>query len=362
MYKIFIISAEVSGDVQGAQLAIALKKEIPNLEVSGIGGIRMQNSGVKLLFNSSNWGAIGFIEAFKKIPGLLFKLLKIKKHILTLNPNLVIFIDAPAINLRLAEFTKKNKIKSLYFFPPSAWSENLKKARYIAGLVDYIVPVFPFTVNTYKKAGIKVYYFGHPLIDRLNNVNKNKLNHKLANLPEDCIPIGIFPGSRAQEIKFLLPIILKSAHLIIKKLPKAHFILPLASINLKNLIYKFTENNHLPLTIVNSPLDAMKIAKLLILASGSASLEAAYFLNPMIILYKLHYLDYFFSKLWVKIPFMGLPNLIYGEEIVPELLQKKANPVKISKLALKILNNEEEQIKIKQNNLCLIIIKPKTLY
>ncbi len=325
--KIMIMAGEASGDLQGAALASMLYSMRPSYVISGVGGPRMREKGVTIIEDSSGYGIIGPWHAIKKIPTLLALVKRIKQAILREMPDLLILIDSPAVNVRLARFAKEHGITTLYFFPPSAWYPNVERAQSIARIADYIVPAFAYSVNTYKNAGVKVNYFGHPLVDMLEM--KASREEVLARLGLDKSKeyVGILPGSREQEISSLLPVMLDTAKALQEENQNLEFLLPVAAETLKPLVQRILNNSQASVRMLDGcSHDVMRASRLIMMASGSASLEAAIYGTPMIILYKLAWPDWCIGKLFIKVPFIALPNLIAERKVVPELMQMEVNP------------------------------------
>lgn len=355
--RIAITSFEASGDLHSALLVKKIKEIDKDVVFWGAGGHHIKSAGVDYFTDTSLWGVIGIWEALKKVPDLYFKVEKMKAEILNFNPDLLVMIDSPAINVRIAKFEKKHNIKTMYYFPPSAWRrENLKKTKFYADLVDYIVPVFDHTVKAYKKVEKKVYYFGHPISDAVLPEKKDgeEIRRKY-NIKEKNV-IGLLPGSRPQEIRFLLKDMIMSAELIYKKEKDVCFLIPAANLNIKKIIQSSLEKikPEIPVKFASSAYEVMQTSKFIMTSSGTATLEAAYFLTPMIVLYRLGFFDAMAARiLFPYLKLISLPNVIAGKEIVPEFLQEKINPEKIAQTGLKMLN-DNRYIEDIVNNLRII--------
>lgn len=345
--KIMILAGEASGDLQGAYLAQMIKKLDSSCMITGIGGPRMMREGVEVIHDSSAWGIIGPWHAIKKIPFLLNLVVQMKKTILDMRPDLLILIDTPAINMRLARFAKAHGIETLYFFPPSAWYPSAERAHRIAQSTDHIIPAFSYTVRTYENAGIKVHYFGHPLIDMIDRDSPREEVLKKLHLDNHREYIGILPGSREQEITSLMPVLLRTIGMLKKQRPRVEFLLPVACPSLRSLIMRSLRGSENEVKIVEGcSHEVMRVSRVMIMACGSASLEAAIVGTPMIILYRLAWPDWCIARLFIKVPFISLPNLILQRPVVPELLQTDANPSRISDMTLKLMDDSPERRKM----------------
>jgi len=346
--KVMIFAGEASGDMQGARLARALRKFDNSLEFGGVGGPRMREEGIDILFDSTTFGVIGAIEGIMKLPVLLILYHRSKKALLETNPDLAIYIDTPAFNMRLARISKERGIKSVYYFPPSAWSGSVTRAREIAGLVDEVITAFKFTADTYDRGGVKHNYFGHPLIDTLHETIGTR-DEVLAELGLEPGPryISLLPGSRSQEIRIMMPILLESARRLYEKIPELYFLMPVAAPILKDRINQMTKNVGFPLKKYPRKVSKiLSVSELAIMTSGSVSLEASALEVPMILTYRVRWLDWKLIKKIVKLKWCGLPNLILERDVVPELLQEKATWENICKLSEELLLNEEKRSKM----------------
>lgn len=325
--KIMIMAGEASGDLQGAALAGMLFSMRPSYEISGVGGPRMREKGVRIIEDSSGFGIIGPWHAIRKIPSLLALVKRVKQAIVSERPDLLILIDSPAVNVRLARFAKEHGIATLYFFPPSAWYPNAERAQKIARIADYIVPAFSYSVNTYRSAGVNVNYFGHPLVDMLEMKGSREEICTRLGLDAGRDYVGILPGSREQEISSLLPVMLDTAKALLEENGNLEFLLPVAAETLKSLVQRCLRRSKVKVRLLDGcSHDVMRVSRLIMMASGSASLEAAIYGTPMIILYKLAWPDWCIGKLFIKVPFIALPNLIAERKVVPELMQLDVNP------------------------------------
>lgn len=346
--KVMIFAGEASGDLQGARLARALKKLDGNLEFYGVGGPKMKEEGIDILFDSTTFGVIGAVEGLLKLPMLIYLYHRTKRAFLDIHPDLAVFIDTPAFNMRLAHISREAGIKSVYYFPPSAWSGSVKRAREIAGVIDHVITTFEFTARTYDKGEVKHSYFGHPLIDVLDEAigTREEMLEEL-NLKEGPRYVALLPGSRSQEIRMVLPLLLESARRLHEKIPCLHFLMPVAAPVLQERIDHLTRDLSFPLTKFSGKAPkVMSVSDLVIMASGSASLEAAVMEVPIILTYRLLWIDWKIIKRFVKQKWCGLPNLILERDVVPELLQDDATPENICRWAEDLLLNEEKRKKM----------------
>jgi len=348
--KIMILAGEASGDLQGAHLTQMVRRFNPDFTFTGVGGPLMREQGVELMDESSAWGIIGPWHAIRKLPFLLGLVERLKKAIVKERPDLLVLIDSPAINMRMARFARERGIRTLYFFPPSAWYPSVERVRKIACVSDYIIPAFSYSVQTYLRAGIEVNYFGHPLIDMIDTGQGMDGSLARLGLSEDVPYIGIFPGSREQEVTSLMPVLVDTMHRLREARPGVEFLLPVAARPLRRCIeasLNSRRGDRLPVHLYDGlSHEVMKVSRLILMASGSASLEAAIFGIPMMILYKLAWPDWCIGKLFIKVPFIALPNLIVQRKVVPELIQMDANATRIVHEALPLFDDAPERRKM----------------
>lgn len=346
MDKVMIFAGEASGDLQGAMLSRQLRHYNPKVEFSGAGGVRMKREGVKLILDSTTFGVVGAWEGLKSFPTLLKLYFKCRHYMIKTNPDLVIFIDTPAFNMRLAKIAKQHGIKSVYYFPPSAWSGNEDRAREVGNSVDAVVNTFKFSADTYDRAGVKHYYTGHPLVDFMNPWKTRDKNDILKefNLDPEPTYVALLPGSRIQELKNVMPLLLKVGRKLREDFPTARFLIPIASPLLKDSVEKALSNHDLPVTTFDGKSPAvMAVSDLVIMASGSAALEACLLEKPMIITYRINPVDYTLIKTLLNIKWVGLPNLILQREVVPELIQENATVEKVCAWAKDLLGETDKR-------------------
>ncbi len=347
--NIMIFAGEASGDLQGALLARELKKFNPHIRFSGVGGIQMKSQGIDLVFDSTTFGVIGPWEGIRNLPRLLRLYRQCRQVFLDTKPDLAIFIDTPAFCMRLAKLSREENIKAVYYFPPSAWSGSVKRAEEVAGLVDSVITAFRFTADTYDRGGIPHFYTGHPLVDvmqKWKNANRDKILKDLG-LEDGPSYVALMPGSRTQEINHVLPLLVETAGRLKEEIPGVHFLIPVASPLLREKIMSGVENCNAPVSLFDGRAqEIMAVCRLVIMASGSASLEASILEVPMILTYRLNQLDYKIIRAFVKQKWAGLPNLILEREIVPELLQEKATVENICQIAKDLIPDGQKRQKM----------------
>ena len=338
--KIFFSAGEASGDVHGANLAREIKKIAPSTEILGFGGNLMQNAGVNLVRNYKNYNVMGVVEVLKNLRRILQLLDDLTEIIRTEKPNLLVLIDYPDFNWRLAKKVKKFGVKILSYIPPSAWAWRKGRAKDCAAIADIFIAIFPFELPVYQAAGAKIYFLGNPLVDSVKTSMTPAEAKNFFGINDSERVILLLPGSRKQEIKLLLPEMLAATKLLADKNVK--FFLPVAD-NVENLI----NVDGYDVKLVNSAhrYDLMSIADAAIATSGTVVLESALLNLPCVVLYKMAPLNFFIGKLLVDIKFFSLPNILANEKILTELLQNDVTPEKISVEVIKILENRAKIVK-----------------
>jgi len=347
--SVMVIAGEASGDIHGSRLVRAMKEKNSALFFSGIGGRDLRKEGVKTLVNSEELSVVGITEVFSKLIVILKAISMVKKSLKSMRPDLLILIDFPDFNLRIAGAAKKLNIPVLYYISPQIWAWRQGRVNKIGKLVDHMAVILPFEKQFYKKHNIPVTFVGHPLLD-----NSRIFDKSLNKTTDNESVMGLLPGSRDGEIARHLPVMLEAARLISEQKKKIKFIVSVASSakkkHIEHIIKKYKKT--INLDIVTDTVDKIfKQCGLVVAASGTVTLEAAISVTPMIIIYKVSPISYWLGKIMIKINNIGLVNLIAGRKIVPELVQNKASPENIADKALAILNDSQGLEKLR-NELC----------
>jgi lipid-A-disaccharide synthase len=338
--KIIMVAGEVSGDLHGAHLVQAIHRLDPEVQFLGVGGEGLERAGMKLLYSSRALSVVGITEVLPKIRSILKAFKILKQSLDRERPDLVILIDFPDFNLRLAKAAHRRNIPVLYYISPQVWAWRSGRVKQISRWVKKMIVFFPFEVPIYREAGVDVEWVGHPLVDIARPTLSRGEAFRRFGLDPGRQTIGLLPGSRASEITRLLPILLDSAQRLQKEIKTVQFIIPLASSIPKAMMTPFIEKIPVPFTLIEGQTyDVMNISDLLITASGTATLEGAVVGAPMVIIYKVSMLSYWIGRALIHVDHIGLVNLVAGRRIVPELIQKEANPRRIAEEALQILKN-----------------------
>jgi len=334
MLKIMFVAGEASGDLHASRVAAKIKELMPETLLFGMGGNLMLAAGVDLEYNIADSAVMGFSEVLGSIPALLKRLNRLKEIITSHRPDALVLIDFPDFNMRLARYAHKLNIPVIYYIPPKAWAWRRYRARQIAQITTVVASIFPFEAEFYRQAGANVVYVGHPLLDfAKSTLNQKEAKERFSLNPDEPV-FGLMPGSRRKEVDRLLPVMLEVTNRIREVIPTCQFLLPLAPTIPRAILPKMLSVQVIEGEVYN----VMRASDLMCIASGTATLEAALMLTPMIIIYKVSFSTWIIMKSLVKLTHSGLPNIIAGREIVPELLQSQANPQLISKIAVELLS------------------------
>jgi len=346
--KIMLSATEVSGDLQAASLVRAIKRLYPSTDFIGIGGERMQEAGVDVRAITVHMGTVGLLEGIKYYPSFLRVKSMVEKILKEEHPDIIVLIDSRDFNLRIIHLASRFKIPTVYYVAPPVWAWPDWKAKTMARSVTKIIAIFPFEVKLYERLGANVAFVGHPLVDLAKpEMSKEEVYRRFDLTPHKPI-IGLLPGSREYEISKLLPVMLNAAHLLRENLGEVQFLLPIAASVFREKIIRMVERDTVPIKVIdNSIYDLMNISNLLITASGTATLEASCLNTPMIIVYKANFSTYLLGQILLRLPYVGLPNILAHKRIVPELLQFKATANRISNMALELLTDSQKSEKMR---------------
>ena len=338
MAKIMISAGEASGDVHAAALTREILKLDPTAQVYGMGGDGLRAAGGEVLFDIKDHGVMGLVEIIRKLPAL-FRLRSDFAEVMDKRrPDCLVTIDYPGFNMRLAKVARAKGIPVISFIAPSAWAWRKGRAKNVAKLVNKVAAIFPFEYEVYKEAGADVEFMGHPLVDIVQPSLPVAEAVAKAGKHEGRPLVLLLPGSRLQEIQRLLPSMLEAAKLMVKANPALEFVMPRAGtiprvmleeeINRAGIHVSITEGNNY---------DVMGVADVALAASGTVTLEAALCRLPSVIVYKTAPLTAFIVRRLLNIADIGLPNIVAGRHILPELLQEDATPAKMAAEVLHLL-------------------------
>lgn len=344
MPTIAIVAGEASGDLLGSHLIKALKKRRPDLNFIGIAGPKMLAEGAKTLYPIERLSVRGYVEVLKHLPGLLKMRGELKQQLLQNPPDLFIGIDAPDFNFSLEKSLKRHGIPTIHYVSPSIWAWRGGRIRKIKRAVSHMLTLFPFESDVYEKAGVPVSYVGHPLADMLPVTPDTAGAREQLKLNDQQLVIAMLPGSRQSEVRQLATLYVKAARQMLADAPQSKFLVPLVTRETRAIFEQviFEEQAHdLPIQILFGHAHlAMEAADAVIVASGTATLEAALLKRPMVITYRMPFLSWQLLKRMNYLPYVGLPNILAGRFVVPELLQHDATPAKLAETILRMVNDK----------------------
>jgi len=338
--SIMIVTGEASGDHHGALVLQALQERFPDVRCCGIGGDELQRSGMRLLQHNRDLAVVGVVEVLAHAPHILRAFRVLRRQIRTAPPDLIIFIDYPDFNLRMAAYASRRGVPVLYYISPQIWAWRQGRAKKIARIVDTMAVIFPFEVPFYKNVGLDARFVGHPLMDRQPELLARSDALRRFGLADTWPIVGLLPGSRAGEIKRLLPAMVGAAAHIHKRYPDAQFIIPAAPGLDPDTIAAATQGLQAPVRVIPGDFyNAVNSCDLALVTSGTATLQTALLEKPMIIVYRISPLTYFVGRMLIRVPCIGLANIVAGTKIVPELIQHEATAERIAEETLALLND-----------------------
>ena len=341
--RIMIVTGEVSGDIYGSLLAKEITRLGTDIEICGVGGDRMRAAGVDTFLDSGELSVVGFWEAIVRLRKLGSALSHVKSRITELKPDLLILIDYPGMNLRLAQFAKEKRIKVLYYVSPQVWAWGHNRIRIIKRSVDKMAVILPFEVGIYEKEGVDVTYVGHPLIDIVRTeLDRETYLNTMGIAPDRCL-VTLLPGSRIQEIRHHVQPLVNAASELRQRLPSVDFLmvsLPRFQKDVEKQIIRLGES--IPVT-TDLTYEALRYSDLAISCSGTVTLEATLLGTPTIVIYKLALFSWALGRMIVKVPYISLTNLVAEDEVVPEFIQGAVNPRALADEAIRILTDQDRR-------------------
>ena len=342
---IAMVAGEASGDLLGSMLMQAIKQIAPDAQFIGIGGPKMQSAGMQILFPMEKLAVRGYVEVLRHYREIVGIRSALRARLISQPPQLFIGVDAPDFNLDLELALKKHGIPTVHYVSPSIWAWRGERIHKIKRAVSHMLALFPFEAPLYEKSGVPVTYVGHPLADVLPDIPNRAAMREQMRLPLLSKVFAFLPGSRQSEVHQLAATYIETAKLILQKLPDAQFLVPLVSRETRTLFENEQWRLHaydLPITLLfGHAQDAMIAADGVLVASGTATLEAALLKRPMVITYKMPWLTYWLSKRKKYQPYVGLPNILAGKFVVPELLQEDATPENLAQALLNLVADKQ---------------------
>ena len=338
---IAIVAGEASGDLLGSQLILALREHLPALNVVGIGGPRMEAAGMDVWFPLEKLAVRGYFEVLRHYFEIVGIRRKLRRRLFKTRPDVFIGIDAPDFNLDLERGLKARGIPTVHYVSPAIWMWRRERLGKIKRAVSRMLTLFPFEEDIYRDAGVDVAFVGHPLADMLDHIPRDDAARDQLRLPPASPVVALLPGSRQGELKYMADLFIRTAKLIHARLPHAVFLVPLTTRETRVMFETALYHNdaeELPLTIMfGHAQDAMAAADVVLVASGTATLEAALLCKPMVITYKMPPATYWLLQGKGYLPYYGLPNILAREFVVPEFIQDDATPQNLSQALLNLL-------------------------
>lgn len=324
--RIGVLAGEASGDILGSRVLAALRRECPDLQVEGIGGPLMEAEGLASLYPMERLSVMGFAEPLKRLPELLRIRGAVFRHFRDNPPDLFLGIDSPDFNLRLERKLRAAGVTTAHLVSPSVWAWRAGRIEGISRSVDRMLCLFPFELPVYRERAVPASFVGHPLADEIPRQVDRAAAREALGLPREGRVLALLPGSRGGEVGLLAPLFLQAAAQLAKRFPDLQLVLPAASAareqQVRALLADFPD---LPLTLVaGRSREVMAAADAVLLASGTATLEAMLLKRPMVVAYRLSPLTWTLVSRLIKTPWAALPNILAGRELVPELIQEAA--------------------------------------
>jgi len=351
--RIAMVAGEASGDLLGSHLIAALKTHLPDAVFYGIGGPKMQGQGLDSWWPMEKLSVMGYWDALKHYREIAGIRRQLKRRLLDLQPDIFIGIDAPDFNLGLETDLKSAGVRTIHYVSPSIWAWRGGRIKKIGRAVDRLLALFPMEPQIYEKAGIPVTYVGHPLADIIPlQTSKQAVREKLS-LPRDFPIFAMLPGSRKGELEMMAETFVETAKIIRERfLPTAIFVVPLTTretrLQFEMAIYQ-KQGGEVPFRLLfGHAQDALGAADVSLVASGTATLEAALLKRPMVITYKIAKFSYWLMKRMAYLPFVGLPNILAGRFVVPEILQDQATPENLAEALVKLYEDKDNAAAVEE--------------
>ena len=345
-----MVAGEASGDFLGAHLIEALKSRLPGARYAGIGGPKMESAGFDSWFPMEKLAVRGYVEVLRHYPEIIGIRRRLRRRMLAERPALFVGIDAPDFNLDLEVSLKRSGIPTMHYVSPSIWAWRGARLGRIARAVDQMLVLFPFEATLYRRANIPVAFVGHPLADVIPLEDSTGAAREQLRLPPERRILALLPGSRQSELRYMASTFVRTAKLAHERLPQAHFLVPLVNRQTRSLFEAalYDEGGQdLPLTILfGHAREAIAASDAVLVASGTATLEAALYRKPMVITYRMAELTWKIMSRMRYQPYVGLPNIIAGEFIVPELLQHEATPENLAQALVNVHNDPVIQCRL----------------
>ncbi|WP_303721235.1 lipid-A-disaccharide synthase [Malonomonas rubra] len=348
--KIMIVVGESSGDLHGSNLLRAAGEAYPHLKFFGVGGERMRSAGCRIVFPSDELSVMGLVEVFAQLPSLIARFRQLKKILHgPERPDLLVLIDFPDFNLRLAKVAKQVGVPVLYYISPKVWAWRSGRAKVIAERVDRMALIFPFEPQIYHSFGVSAEYVGNPLLDEFAANQPSKTLRSRLCIGEKEQVVGIFPGSRNSELKYIFATLLETARQLQLRKPDIKFLLPVAPSLSKQYFVEQLRDRNLPIEIVEENIyETAAACDAVLSVSGTVTLQITLVKTPLAIVYKMAPLSFAIGRRLIKVAYAGLTNIIAGKEVAREFIQDDASPEALSDEIIRLLDDQDYRQKMQQ--------------
>jgi lipid-A-disaccharide synthase len=337
-----LVAGEASGDRHAASLFLELKKRLPDVRGIGMGGRKMAEAGIDIRYDSSEIGVIGLVEVLKHYGDIRRALTSMQTVVCEEKPDLLICVDYKEFNFKLAKKAKACGVKVLFYVSPQVWAWRPGRVKKYGKVIDTMAVIFPFEVRYYEREGIPVRFVGHPLAEKVHPTETRQTVMKWLRLDAERPVVGLLPGSRTNEIKRLLPVMLATAEQLAKRFPGIQFVLLQADSVSDEALDTHRQGSRQPVKVVKGETyDVLQCCNAVITTSGTATLEIALIGVPMAIVYRLAPLTYLIGRMLIRVPYIGLPNIVAGHRIVQEFIQHEARPERIAPEIERILTDHD---------------------
>jgi lipid-A-disaccharide synthase len=345
--SLLMVAGEASGDQLGSGLVRVLLERLPHVKVYGVGGTHMRAAGVETVFDVGDLNAVGAVEVLIKIPQGLRMAYQLLQEARTRQTRVVVLIDTPGFNLPFAALAKRAGLRVMYYVSPQIWAWRRGRVKKIARRVDHMLTLFPFEVPFYTQAGVEATYVGHPLVDRVAVLPSPEQAAVQLGLDASRPTVALLPGSRSQEIRRLLPPMIGALKYMQTRLATLQAVLPVAPTIARAEIERLVADVPMPISLVpGQSLEVLRASQVALITSGTATLEAGLVGTPMVIVYKVHVTTALLARLLVRVPDVGLVNIVAEKRVVPEFLQREVQPQILAATALRYLTDAESRAQV----------------
>lgn len=355
-FTIGLVAGEASGDILAAGLIRALKAQLPNVSFFGVAGPLMQAEGCEVWYEMEKLSVMGILEVLHHLPRLIHIRRDLTRRFMMLRPDIFIGIDAPDFNIRLEKKLKQKGIRTLHYVSPSVWAWRQNRLFSLAQATDMVLALFPFEKQFYDRFNIPCYFVGHMMADEIPLIPDKSAARMALGIDQNSLCLALLPGSRQAELALLGADFIRTAMLLHQQLPHLKVLVPLSNNQRRKQFERIQAKiaPHFSMHLFNGQARlVLEASNAALLASGTVTLESMLAKCPMVVSYRLKYLTYWIAKLLVKTPYFSLPNLLAGERLVPELLQKNCDPQKLSNKLLPLLKGGKNVQMLKERFLVL---------